>query len=175
MADRGGVPEKISQSDYLNLVMERNNKPKKQSSRVLEGKEQASLISNFRWEYPDYADFLIHIPNGGSRKSAVEGAILKRQGVKAGVSDLFLSLPSIMDGRLYHGLWLEFKATPPNDARVSREQQHWLDIVEKVGYAAHVGLGMDAGLNIIRDYMSGVKVFQDGGIGALKNEVNCDN
>ena len=66
-----------------------------------EAEEQAAL---FRWallsrgRIPEL-DLLFHIPNGGSRHPR-EAANLKRQGVKAGVPDLFLP---IARGK-YHGL-----------------------------------------------------------------------
>lgn len=71
-----------------------------------EAREQEAL---FRWA--DFAagtmpelKLLYHIPNGGSRNKA-EAANLKRQGVKAGVPDLFLPVPR--GG--YHGLYIELK------------------------------------------------------------------
>lgn len=56
-----------------------------------------------RTEYPE-VDLMFHIPNGGSRNK-LEAANLKRQGVKAGVPDLFL--PVSRGG--YHGLFIELK------------------------------------------------------------------
>lgn len=50
-------------------------------------------------------DYLHHIPNGGHR-SAVEAAIFKAMGVKPGVWDLFLPVPTTRAP----GLYLELKA-----------------------------------------------------------------
>lgn len=56
-----------------------------------------------RTKYPEI-DLMFHIPNGGSRNK-LEAANLKKQGVKAGVPDLFLPV-----GRgSYHGLFIELK------------------------------------------------------------------
>ena len=53
---------------------------------------------------------MFHIPNGGSRNK-LEASNLKKQGVKAGVPDLFLPV-----GRgSYHGLFIELKS-----AKISR-------------------------------------------------------
>ena len=53
---------------------------------------------------PILDEYLIHIPNGGYRHP-LEALKLKKMGVKAGVSDLFLAYPNPN----YHGLWIELK------------------------------------------------------------------
>lgn len=116
----------------------------------LEGKEQAELIVIFRAKYPALGELLIHIPNGGSRKNAYEGWRLKAQGVRAGVSDLFL--PVSRKG--FHGLWIEFKAAPPNNAPISPGQKDWLTLMTAQGYAAHLCLGVDASMKVIDDYLA---------------------
>jgi hypothetical protein len=160
--ERTSAVPKHQSADNLNAIMEYHNKAKKgKSKRALEGIEQTALLSQFSYFYPNAADLLIHIPNGGSRKNALEGALLKRQGVKAGVSDLFLALPAQIDGIVYHGFWLEFKATPPNDAAVSDKQLAWIAAVRKVGYMGEVGMGLDASIALLHTYMAGVKAFQN--------------
>ena len=121
--------------------------------RDLEGEEQCALVLWFREAYPDIGKLLIAIPNGGYRKSAFEGWRLKQQGVKAGVSDLFL--PVARQG--YHGLWIEFKATPPYDAPVTVEQKEWLDLMRAQGYRAEVGLGFDAAKAVLVAYLAGAQ------------------
>jgi hypothetical protein len=54
---------------------------------------------------PILDEYLIHIPNGGYRHP-LEALKLKKMGVKAGVSDLFLAYPNPN----YHGLWIELKS-----------------------------------------------------------------
>lgn len=120
------------------------------SKREAEGEEQALLIEWFRETYPDIGDLLIHIPNGGSRKNAFEGWRLKRQGVRAGVSDLFL--PVARGG--FHGLWIEFKATPPLDAAVSQSQRDWIEAMLEQGYHAEVSLGIEAAKEAIERYLA---------------------
>lgn len=75
------------------------------------------------------ADYLLAIPNGGKRSSPREGARLKAEGVKPGVSDLLL--PLRRGG--FAGLWLEMKA-PGN--RPTKLQREWLDRMTKAGYYA---------------------------------------
>lgn len=65
-------------------------------------------------------DWLFHVPNGGKR-SAIEAAIMKGLGVKAGVNDLVLP---IMAGG-YGGLWIELKVENRNltDAQMAFHQR----------------------------------------------------
>lgn len=65
----------------------RGDKPRRGE---IEGEEQVAVIEGFRTKHPEVGTLLIHIPNGGSRSNAFEGYRLKRQGVRAGVSDLLL-------------------------------------------------------------------------------------
>ena len=67
-----------------------------------EHEEQRELVKWFRQTYPKTLIFAI--PNGGARDARV-GAMLKREGVKRGVSDLFLPYAA----RGYHGYYLEMK------------------------------------------------------------------
>lgn len=72
-----------------------------------EDKEQAAL---FQWrdqfvEKEPLLALLFHIPNGGHRHVSV-ATRLKLQGVKKGVWDLNLPIPSGVN----HGLWIEMKA-----------------------------------------------------------------
>lgn len=124
-------------------------RPKKARKGELEGEEQAELLKKVRTLYPQLGHLLIHIPNGGSRKNAYEGWRLKEQGVRAGVSDLLL--PVARGG--YFGLWIEFKAAPPNDAPPSDSQLEWLSLMQEQGYAAHLCLGVAAALDVIIQYL----------------------
>jgi hypothetical protein len=114
-----------------------------------EGEEQAELIREFERLYPQYAAYLFAIPNGGSRRNKFEGYRLKAQGVKAGVSDLFLPVPR--GG--FHGIWLEFKAAPPFDAAVTDSQKEWLAKMKGQGYDAHLAKGVAAALEVLAHYL----------------------
>lgn len=72
----------------------------------LEEREQCGLIEWAKLNMKKYPELeLLHaIPNGGSR-STIEGARLKRQGVKPGMPDL--CLPVGRGG--YHALYIEMK------------------------------------------------------------------
>lgn len=125
----------------------RGDKPRRGE---IEGEEQAAVIEGFRAKHPEVGTLLIHIPNGGSRSNAFEGYRLKRQGVRAGVSDLLL--PVARGG--YFGLWIEFKAAPPNDAAVTASQKEWITEMDGQGYRALVCLGVDSALSELDAYMA---------------------
>src|SRR3569833_788803 len=85
-------------------------------------------------------------PNGGSR-TIHEGAALKRQGVKAGVSDLFFAYPAAP----YHGLWIELKRI---GGILSPMQKDWLRLMNLVGYKAIVAYGWESARDEILTYLS---------------------
>jgi hypothetical protein len=91
-------------------------------------------------------DYLIAIPNGGAR-GKVEAVILKAEGVKAGVSDLFLAIP--MGG--FSGLWIEMKIKPN---KVTDSQIAWITRMASVGYAAIVCWSCDEARAAILKYLN---------------------
>lgn len=120
-----------------------------------EGQEQAVLM---RWlegeskrgtQVGQLFDLTYHVPNGGQRSKAT-GAAMKRQGVKSGVSDL--SVRQARGG--WHGLYLEFKATPPRDAALAASQFEWLEGSEYEGYCAVLARGIEEAKQVLREYAS---------------------
>ena len=96
-----------------------------------EAEEQRAL---FDWaalasgKYPALRT-LYHIPNGG-RRDAKEAALLRAEGVKAGVPDL--CLPAACGQ--YHGLYIELKRA--KSGKMSREQEEWIAYLNAAGYRA---------------------------------------
>lgn len=113
-----------------------------------EGLEQAALIAELRIRMPEVADLIYHVPNGGHRLKKV-AADLKGQGVAAGVPDLVLT----MARGGYFGLYIEFKATPPNAAPVSDSQHKWIRKLNDQGYLAIVCRGHFDAMEQIRAYL----------------------
>ena len=97
-----------------------------------------------RAEYPEI-DLMFHIPNGGSRNK-LEAANLKKQGVKAGVPDLFL--PVSRGG--YHGLFIELKY---DKNKPTEKQTEWLKNLNEQGYAVAVCYGCDEASKKILKYL----------------------
>ncbi len=114
--------------------------------------ESAEQIELFRWaaylfgKYPELK-LMHHIPNGGNRSQS-EGARFKREGVLAGVSDIFL--PIAKGG--YHGLYIEMKA---KNGRLSPSQKWWIEEVTKQGYLAKVCFGWEMAKDVIVKYLEG--------------------
>lgn len=104
--------------------------------------EQVKVMEFMRQCQPDIP--VIHIAN--QRKcSPVEGRLLKRLGVRAGVSDLFF--PRSNDS--YKGLWLELKTSvgKPSDL-----QLEFLAGMIKEGYAGKVCYGAEQAIEVIKRF-----------------------
>lgn len=123
-------------------------KPVRKKSIDREGQEQAVLMIELRIRMPEVADLIFHVPNGGHRVKAV-AAKLKAQGVKAGIPDLVL--PMARGG--FFGLYIEFKATPPNDAAISDSQHERIRKLNEQGYLAVVCYGHFDAMEQIRAYL----------------------
>lgn len=91
--------------------------------------------------------WLFHIANGGKR-NYLEAVKFKRQGVKAGVSDLFLPYYN----GVYHGLFIEMKA---ENGKVSKKQQEFIDDMNDSLYKAVVCYSADSAIDTIEDYLRG--------------------
>ena len=85
------------------------------------------------------------IPNGGSRHKA-EAARLKKQGVKAGIADIFLPFPS---GQ-YHGLYIEMKY---GKGKLSEKQAEFIQFAKSVGFKAEVCWSMLEAVKVILSYL----------------------
>lgn len=90
---------------------------------------------------------LFAIPNGGKR-GRFEAAIMKNEGVRAGVADLFLSVPS--GG--FHGFYLELKA-PNVAARPRPDQRSFLEAMSALGYMTACSNDWDEATNLIERYL----------------------
>lgn len=117
-----------------------------------EAQEQKALITWSKYKRLDSGeslnDYLIAIPNGGSR-NPIEAKNLKLQGVKAGIPDLFLTLPKNSFG----GLWIELKRK--KGGVISELQKESIERLRKVGYCVEVAKGFDEAKIIIEKYLGG--------------------
>lgn len=113
-----------------------------------EGQEQAALMRELELRYPAVFELIYHVPNGGHRVKAVAGK-LKAQGVKAGIPDLVLT----MARGGFFGLYIEFKATPPNDSAISPSQHERIRKLNEQGYLAVVCRGHFDAVEQIRAYL----------------------
>lgn len=112
-----------------------------------EASEQVILFRYFA-HYPEIYKNMFAIPNGGSRHP-LEALNLKRQGVKAGVPDIFLAIPQ---GN-YHGLFIELKRSI-KPAPVSKEQKQQIALLIAQGYKVLVSIGWVKAANDIFYYLN---------------------
>lgn len=97
-------------------------------------------------------DYLFSIPNGASlagnkAQRARQMARLKAQGLKNGVSDLFLPVPR---GN-WHGLWIEMKSSK---GRVSPSQAEWGELMIAQGYEFKVCYSASEAIAAIEEYLN---------------------
>ncbi len=118
-----------------------------------EGQEQAAVMTWLKAEkirgtaVGQLYDAIYHVPNGGYRLGKEAGR-MKAQGVKAGVSDL----PAMEARGGWFGLMLEFKATPPRHADLSKSQREWLALAESRGYCPVLARGFEEAQAVLREY-----------------------
>lgn len=117
----------------LQIKAKNRNKPRHIESRI-----QQSVVNWFRYQYPNY--IIAAIPNGGYR-NAREAAIMQREGVLAGFSDLII----IAERKV---LFMEMKA---DGGKQSEAQKRFGNKVCRLGHEYVVSYSLeDAILNIER-------------------------
>lgn len=89
---------------------------------------------------------LLHIPNEGKR-SEIMGNMMRKEGLRRGVPDLFLAYPV---GK-YSGLWIEMKT---EKGRVTPEQTDYLLLLAQCGYVAEVCHGWEKAKQCIERYLA---------------------
>lgn len=112
----------------------------------LESRIQQACVRWFRIQHRKIGNLLFAVPNGGKR-GRVTAAILKGEGVVAGVSDLLLLYPT----KKYGALCIEMK-TP--QGRQSKSQKEWQALVEKAGYKYVVCRSIDDFMKEVNDYLN---------------------
>lgn len=114
-----------------------------------EHQHQVELLRRLRAHVPQYRalSLMYAIPNG-ARVAPSQAKKLKAEGLKAGVFDLCLPVPSAP----WHGLYLEMKALRGSP---SVEQREFGEALGAMGYAAVVCRGWEAALEVTLAYVRG--------------------
>ena len=120
---------------------------------LTEHQEQKLFVKWFELQYPKVKIFAI--PNGGNR-NVITATMLKAEGVRKGVPDLFI--PEWL-------LWIEMKRV--KGGKLSPEQSNWIDYLNGCGHLALVANGFDEAKMIVLDYEHGNTGHSPGG---YKNE-----
>ncbi len=120
--------------------------------------EHEEQVALFQWAeanegaMPELA-LLFAVPNGGYRPMAT-AAMLREEGVKAGVPDCFLAVPRPgVNGKGYHGLFLELKRRDRSN-HATPLQKEWIDRLSQYGYKAVVCYGAQEAIKTITDYLN---------------------
>jgi hypothetical protein len=116
--------------------------------KTTEADEQKALMQWAKWQEGRYSELklLYHCPNGGTRNK-LEAANLKRQGVKAGVPDLFLPVPRGNS----HGLFLEMKV---GRNKCTDNQKKWIRNLLEQGYEVKVCYSCEEAIQVIKKYLN---------------------
>jgi len=113
--------------------------------------EHNAQVALFQWaaierrKWPELA-LLFAVPNG-SNKSMAQAVKFKREGLKAGVPDVWLPVPR---GK-FNGLIIEMKKE--KGGTLSQEQRWWIDRLSERGYWVEVCRGLDAAIKTIEGYL----------------------
>lgn len=129
-----------------------NAKGPRRKARQLEHQEQAAL---FRWatfqerNIPPLEN-LYAVPNAAKR-SPVLGAMMKAEGLKAGMTDVVLAWP-VREGSVIvkPGLYIEMKTT---GKKPTPDQLKWRNRLITAGYSYYLAFGWQQAANAILDYL----------------------
>jgi len=113
--------------------------------------EHAEQVALFQWRDLMAASrpellAMFAIPNGGARE-AITGAILKREGVSAGVPDVFLA---VARGKR-HGLFIEMKRKCGGVFGAAQKQ--WAERLKAQGYCHKLCCGAEVAIETIERYL----------------------
>jgi hypothetical protein len=110
-----------------------------------ESRLQTSCMTWFKYQYQQIAPLCFAVPNGGHRRP-IEAKILAGEGVKPGVADVILLVPT----ESYSSLCLEFKA---GNGKQSDYQKSWQQLAEKHGNKYVIVRSFDEFRSAITDYL----------------------
>lgn len=110
-----------------------------------ESKMQQACVRWFRYCFPAHAQMLVAVPNGVAT-SATQGAILKAEGMLAGVADLLLLIPA----QGYTMLAMELKYA---NGVQSERQRMWQAEAEKHGIRYEVVRSFDQFQQLTTQYI----------------------
>jgi len=112
---------------------------------------QAGCVKWFRYQYSEYKNLLFAIPNGlpiFDKELRVKiYNRLNKEGLKAGVPDLFLALPR----GIYHGAFIEIKY---GDDRLRKNQFDMIQLLTAQGYKCIVINNLNDFIDEINSYLS---------------------
>lgn len=128
-------------------VQEFKSYPRKRRKPVQRESElQKSCVLWFRSQYPQYAQLLFSIPNGGKR-NIITASRMKAEGQVAGVPDLMLAVAR----KGYHAMFIEMKA---GKNKPSILQSQLIDHLTLQSYGVRIAYSLEGFQTIINSYLS---------------------
>ncbi len=112
------------------------------------GKEDIEQVKLFDWirSKPELEPFCFHVAN--ERKcTQMAGRLLKRKGVKPGVSDNFIAIPR----GTFHGMFVELKIWPNKPTPL---QELFINNMQSKSYYCVVAYSCEEAKLMINDYLS---------------------
>jgi hypothetical protein len=110
----------------------------------IESSIQINCVKWFKLQYPHI--LIAAIPNGGAR-SPITGAILKAEGVLAGMPDLFIAIAH----GCYHGLFIEMKKDSKSKPKKNQSEVH--ENLKSELYRVSICCSFDEFKNIVTNYL----------------------
>jgi hypothetical protein len=138
---------------YFQRVVKNSARTKKGVQNMSEHLTQAAFFSWLAYKKLDGVELAHAIPNGGLRPGKA-GAMLKAEGVKAGVPDVYI--PIARGG--YIGLAIEFKHGDNNPSAAQKER---IDKMQKEGWCVVICWSWEAAAKIVQGYTGMLKVCYD--------------
>ena len=133
---------------YQRLLAQQEENTRRARPRHQESTLQKTCVAWFRTQYPEHALMLFAVPNGGGR-SRIESAIMKGEGVTAGVADLIL-----LEARGGFGsLCIEMK-TRDKASKQRPSQKAWQEASERAGNRYVVIRSFEAFRATVSEYMA---------------------
>ena len=144
---------------YQRLLAEQDRHKARKRPTHEESRIQQHCFRAFNYLYPEYRGLYFSVPNGAHTKKT-EAAILKAEGLTAGVADTFLAVPS---GR-WHGLFIEYKKEAleydektgklhKSKTYQEKEQKEWQKLVEAQGYRYEIVRNFEEFNDLIKEYL----------------------
>ncbi len=120
---------KFDVNEYFHSIRGESPSPEKDRKKPghAESQLQQLCVAWFRNQYPRIAPLLIAVPNA-ARRNVHTGAIMKREGLTAGVADLIL----LVGRGEYNSLCIEMKTTRKG-SKQSDSQIAWENVAEDNG------------------------------------------
>lgn len=144
---------KIYQEKPRFSLCSRNGEKMAKNKTPLEIHEQEkffSWINENKKKYPELA--LAHCSLNGVKLSPGAAVKAKKQGMVAGVPDIFLPISTITKHGDCYGLFIELKRI--KGSKVSPEQKLFMAALEDQGYKCSVCYGADEAIETIKQYLN---------------------